>query len=355
MTDSSPIYFVGPLPPPVHGFSEINRRMLEALRINNNVVVFDMAPRNGIFGIVCQWFRFTFGILRRKPKSVYLGFSGGRRQIFDLAYLLVAYIGGSRVFIHHHSFSYLDSSRLMSYLCFKLAGSATHIILCDCMADRLVGRYGIDVRRTRVLSNAAFLEDRGVESNVDASSDTLRVGFLSNITAEKGIFEFISVLQGASQFRIALRGVIAGPVDSSIQDDFVRSITDCHNVEHIGAVYGEAKKEFFAGIDVLLFPSRYAAEAEPVTILEAMAHGVPVIAFSRGCIERMIPDDAGAVFPYSENFVSLTMAELRRIGGNSVAMSESRKAARCAFEKISEVNKRSLDCLISEISGMNFR
>ena len=38
------VVFIGPLPPPVHGFSEINQRMLMQLQNYTSVKVFDLSP-----------------------------------------------------------------------------------------------------------------------------------------------------------------------------------------------------------------------------------------------------------------------------------------------------------------------
>src|SRR5438034_11469730 len=103
-----PICFVGPLPPPVHGFSEINRRMLLALRNRHQVFAFDMAPRANPLGFLLVWWRFFVCVLRCKPKALYLALSGGHRQWIDLAFVLVARLRGVPLFVHHHSFSYLN-------------------------------------------------------------------------------------------------------------------------------------------------------------------------------------------------------------------------------------------------------
>src|SRR5262249_2677277 len=43
-------------------------------------------------------------------------------------------------------------------------------------------------------------------------------------------------------------------------------------------------------IDVLVFPTRYIHEAQPLVIYEAQAAGVVVAASRRGCIPDMVPD-----------------------------------------------------------------
>ncbi len=75
-------------------------------------------------------------------------------------------------------------------------------------------------------------------------------------------------------------------------------------LQYVGPQYGEEKVQFLDSIDVLVFPSRYVNEAEPLTVHEAMARAVPVLALDRGCIQEIVPSVAGTVLEDNENTVS---------------------------------------------------
>jgi len=344
------ICFVGPLPPPVHGFSEINRRMLAVLRCQHQVRAFDMTPRGSRLGFLLVWWRFALCLLRNRPDALYLALSGGLRQWVDVAFVLLARLRGIPVFVHHHSFSYLSQGQLSTAMRLRALRSAVHIVLCECMGQQLVQQYRVDPATVRVLSNAAFLEDVEAHERVPSEPAALRVGFLSNITAEKGIFEFFSVLSQSSSHGLKLQGVIAGPVDASVAESFRTSLALSRNVRHVGSVYGADKAAFFSNVDVLIFPSRLP-EAEPVTILEALGQGVPVIAFAQGCIAGMVPGAAGAVFPYSDTFVAQIIETLRPFAEDPAVLEEARRAARLAFESQRADNRAALEILVTEIGG----
>ena len=346
---ASLICFVGPLPPPVHGFSEINKRMLAVLRSRHEVSAFDMTPSDNSLGFLLVWWRFVLGVLRNKPNALYLAFSGGLRQWVDLLFVLVARWKGVSIYIHHHSFSYVSQEHRSKLMQLGVMRNAVHIVLCEYMGKEIVRLYRVDPNKIRVLSNAAFLEEIVAPDRAGSVSKPLRLGFLSNITDEKGIFEFFSVLSESGSHGLSLQGLIAGPVDTSVKVNFDRSLASNPNVKHVGPVYGADKAAFFASVDVLLFPTRYPNEAQPVTILEALGHGVPVIAFARGCIESMVPDGAGVVFPYSETFVTQTIAALRPLAESSVALEKARHAARLAFESQRASNRGALEILVAEI------
>ena len=65
------------------------------------------------------------------------------------------------------------------------------------------------------------------------------------------------------------------------------------SINYRGPVHGSNKKEFFNDIHIMLFPSRYKNEAQPLVVFEALSYGVPVICFNRGCIENMVDSTCG--------------------------------------------------------------
>lgn len=324
--------------------------MLAALRSRHKVVEFDMAPRTNQVRLLTTGWRFLIGVIFSRPRSVYLALSGGFRQWIDILYVGVARVFGIPLFIHHHTFSYFAEPRLVTKLLLRVAGNATHIVLCECMSGLLEEIHEVDSQKIRVLSNISFLDDIESTSEKKGCDNSLRVGFLSNIVAEKGIFEFFSILKESNRYGLALQGIVAGPVDASVKDKFMSSLSVSANVQYMGAVYGNEKERFFSNIDVLIFPSRLY-EAEPVTVLEAMGRGVPVIAFSVGCIDSVIGETAGIVFPYSEGFISQTMEALFNLAGSPSRLSDASRAARATFLADRDKNKAVLRNLLEEISG----
>ena len=129
------------------------------------------------------------------------------------------------------------------------------------------------------------------------------VAFLSNISEAKGIFYFLDTAEALLKRAPAIRVVIAGAFENSeIEQRVGERVSRLPNVTYVGAKYGEQKSSFFDSVDALLFPSVYRNEAEPVTILEANAHGIPVIASNRGCISDLISPGTGLIISQMERF-----------------------------------------------------
>jgi len=302
-----PVSFVGPLPPPLHGFSSVCSMMLLRLRSGGAVAVFDRAPRAGnrareMLRQLREVTRYFAAIQASTHAAVYLGLSGGLGQAIDGLYVLLARLLRRQLFVHHHSFSYLNRATPLNRLLFSQMRAATHIVLSEGMGSALAQRYRIRDIDIRVVSNAAFL---GVPMpplpppsapTRSESPAAIRIGFLSNITFEKGIVEFFDVLTQLRRLGVRYRGSIAGPVAADAQSTFERLLAAAENVEYLGPLYDDTKAGFYQRLDVLLFPTKYQNEAEPLVIHEALRSAVPVLACARGAIAELLSNGAGMVF-----------------------------------------------------------
>lgn len=332
------IFFVGPLPPPVHGFSVINAAMLARFQAAGEVAVFDRAPAAGrgrvgrLLHATRLWARCVSG-LRRAPagSGLYIGLSGGLGQLMDLPYVLAARLLGRPVLVHHHSWAYLRVQPWHARWVMGLLRQQRHIALCDCMAEALAAAYRVPRTQVSVLSNAAFLPPlEPVPRSTEPGA--LCLGFLSNITAEKGIWAFLAVGDALVARGVTVQALVAGPPAPEIATRFAQELAARPWCQHLGAVYGADKAAFLQRIDVLVFPTFYANEAEPVTVLEAMGAGVPVLANQRGCLRDLVPAAAGAVFSDDAQFVSLAAARLQAwVHEGAAAWQARRQAAQAAY------------------------
>jgi len=345
------ILFVGPLPPPVHGFSEINRQMLTVLQASATVKVFDLTPRGARFHLAKLWIQFVGAVFSGRGRGgvLYLPLSGGLRQFVDACFASIALLCGFRVFIHHHSFAYLNHQTFYARVVLGLLRKSIHIVLCDRMAEMLATQYAISSCNIRVISNAAFLSENEKPIQNMQCKDNLVLGFLSNITVAKGCFDFIDLLKEAKSQGLAVVGMMAGPIQVEIKSAFDEALRGVGCITYVGPVYGEEKNNFLSQLDVLVFPTRYANEAEPVTIWESMQAGVPVISLSRGCISGMVTKEVGWLIQDTESFVESGLEKIRYLLSNESALQVMKSAARTKFVKSKSRYLNTLKKLVAEI------
>lgn len=350
--------FVGPLPPPVHGFAWVNQQMLQGLEHLSHVRVNDRAPRqwrwigrSKVFGVLPtlgQCLVAAWRCIKSRPTAFYLGCSGGLGMLLDAPYVLLARCLNVPVYVHHHAFSYLNNPTLLTRLCMGQLRTSQHIVLGTRMGDLLCRVYAVPLGHVAVLSNAAFLDQ--VRQHSRTHSVEMTVGFLSNITPEKGIFDFFDLARVFHQSGARVQFVIAGPVASDIQARFNARLRELPNVRHLGALYGDAKTAFFSSLDVLAFPTRYANEAEPVTIHEALRAGVPVIANDRGCIGSLLDDSCGRVVTDADDFVTAATSWLKKLAASDDALQKYKQAAILRFEALHAEHSKNLSHILGRIA-----
>jgi glycosyltransferase involved in cell wall biosynthesis len=355
------IIFIGPLPPPVHGFSLINEAMLQKLRNVAEVDVINRTPPQATSKSLMRWktilqtitqLKLFISIARKeKSTSVYMGLSGGAGQLFDLPFLLLANIFKSNFHLHHHSFAYIRNKSMLTSIVFRAHPKANHIVLCRDMGNLLSEKYDIPKNKITVLSNIAYLPNIPLINSTDENrSNAVKIGFLSNITADKGIFEFFDLVKQANDMAINVLAYIAGPVENSIEKRFFSTLKSITNITYIGPVYNDEKIKFFNSIDLLLFPTRYKNEAEPVTVLEALRSGTSVIANGLGCIGGMIPQNCGSITT-DERFISESLAVIKKFSNLTPnERTSQRHQIQSTFIQKQGASQLTLDILIKGIS-----
>ena len=358
------IVMVGAFPPPLHGMSAVNAAVHDALRKAGTVpVVINIAAPSldrSLAGRLSRLPLVLRGLGRLAGKgslgrgTLYMSASGGLGQVYELVFLLLARLRFMRVFIHHHSFSYLSEPNALTRLIIRVAGNhAVHITQSRGMARRLQDMYGVE--RALAISNAVFLVDE------DPGDMTLResvkvLGFISNIAPEKGIFEFLDLMAAADAAEFRCCGRVAGPFQDSETERAVRErLRSLPNVEYLGPQYGAAKDAFYAGIDVLVFPTRYDNETEGIVNHEAMSRGIPVIAYGRGCIPEIVGSEGGLVIDPTKPFVPTALAQLGRWLGEPAAFRAVSKTAAKRFVSTYDENKDRWSALLAVLIGTHVR
>lgn len=354
------VCLLGAQPPPRHGVSAVNEAVAHALRSRG----IEVTCINNASPVLVRtfWTRLQrsmrylaagLGVLRVRLHSgariLYVSVGGGFGLFYDTCVVVMARLLRMRIFLHHHSFHYLDRWCLPAKLLTACAGPNTcHIVLGATMARAMRLQYGSsqDSFGLHVLSNAAFV---GVPLPVAALAAGLprRVGLLANLCREKGLDDFLELALAATPLRV--RWLLAGPfTNDSDRQRCEATVRDRTDIEWIGPVYGEAKDRFLASLDVFIFPTRYAHEAEPLVVLEAMRMGKPVIAFSRGCIAEML-GDSGMAVPRDADFAAVVLPRVESwLVDDGILRVESEKS-RLQFAKLHASATASLQGLIAGI------
>ena len=282
--------------------------------------------------------------------AVYVGVNGGLGQVYDALFIAIARLASADLYLHHDSYAYLDSSRRLTDLVVRLAGvNALHIVLCNDMNDRLRDLYP-RARYTMVISNVTNTE--GPIAPPRPRQRLTSIGFMSNLTRAKGVLEFLDVAERVCRARPEIRALLAGPIEEPSLEPILRSrLASAPWVEYLGPLYGGAKSLFLAELDVFVFPTRYVNEAEPKVLAEALAHGVVIVARSRGCIDSLLSANRGVVVPESKDFVASTERLLLDWSTTAVEFSTLSAAALRGFHDLRQLHEKRLAAVVAAMAG----
>lgn len=348
----------GSFPPPLHGMAAVNMMIFDRASARHAPVYkLDLAPSGLSRGLAARSRKLikllvgvssmTWLVLRYRRGCLYVGLSAGLGQIVELPMVVIARLAGWRVAMHHHSFAYLDRPSLVSRILFRIAGcSALHITLCSRMHILFNKVYGSKLQ-VKVLSNAALFSN----TQPPPVRNVIRtIGFLSNISFEKGIADFFATIERLRNSGVDVFAKIAGPfVDDQVKRFTFQEIDRLGCIEYVGPVYGNEKDLFYQNIDILLFPSRYRNEAEPLTIFESLSHGVPVVATGRGCIPDISNNVRGVHVVPIDSLFSEIAGNLIKGWMQSGNYSHLSTAAFNGYENTTSAWKNCLDDLLDEL------
>lgn len=124
------------------------------------------------------------------------------------------------------------------------------------------------------------------------SDGRFKVGYLSAMDPEKGWKDLFQAAQSLCAINETIEfhfygGVGQRETAASLQQAFSESGFP-ERIQWHGKVEGAEKAKAFQSMDLFVFPSH--TEQFPVTILEAMAHGLPIISTDVGAVKDALPE-----------------------------------------------------------------
>ena len=332
------VVVVAPVPPPLHGAAATTQGILEFLDLHSDLRVINVSPGSATgflrhfvrIGRTARAMIMLLCCAGSSGRVLYMTADGGAGMIYNILVAATGTVLGYRVFLHHHSFAYIDRiTPWMRMLSRILAKRGTHVVLCMAMVDGLRTYYPIG--KTLELSSAALLPPSALRKA--RAAGPLKMGFLSNLIIEKGVDTSIDLLRASLREGLAVTLVIAGRAPDQRPLDLIeqaqRELGPA--LSYVGPLSDAEKDKFLEEIDVFLFPSRYFNEAQPRAVLEALAFGVPVMTIGRSCITTDLGTGSGLCAQSSETFVTEALPYLRQWSTNpsklaSVSVSASSRA-----------------------------
>jgi glycosyltransferase involved in cell wall biosynthesis len=322
------IIIIGPFPPPINGCSFANKILYENLiRQNIDCVVIDTSANKHISSKQGTSFSFKkafdFGKIYSKIFSIKRGiqvvyFTPGQTFFGLLKYapfMLVCILKNIPYIIHVHG-NYLGKEyRLLIGIKKKIFGylisnAAAGIVLSDSLKANLTDL--LPLKDIYVVEN--FVENTLFQNNIQKNKDKLRILYLSNLMEEKGILQLLGACEKIKSEGINFELKLAGNIESSIEQQVKKVIGKIPEINYVGVVSGDAKKQLFLDANIFALPTYYTMEGQPISLLEGMATGNIILTTNHAGITDIVHPENG-VFVEKKSVESIAES-LRNIYGN---------------------------------------
>jgi len=265
----------------------------------------------------------------------------------DCVHLLAARLLGCRVFLHNHGASFDQWAAQMGPLArgvlrWSFECAAGVIVLTGGWLEKL--KPYAPRAQWFAVPNGVPLPDR-VNDVTTAPPVFL---FLGDWTARKGVHDLVTATELASERGFAGVVHLAGFEKEPGQLDALRRRIDegpcASRFCILGTLSAPAKNEALASAHCLVLPSY--AEGLPVAILEAMGHGLPIIATRVGAIGEAVSDGQEG-FLIDPGDVAALADRICRLGGDPGLRQRMGEAARRRAE-----GDFSLDAMVDRIVAL---
>lgn len=235
--------------------------------------------------------RLVRQIRRLKPDVVLLNPSFDNailREAFYLQLTRLVHRGVTVVFNHGWGTSYperVSQSELLRSFGRLLFGHVERIYVLGCARRELLKEWGFDaeqVRATTTMYDHRLFD--GLERLRSAPSErhAVRLLFLSRMAVGKGASELVRVLARLAQAYPEVELECAGDGDDRARAQQVAvELGLADRVHFRGFISGGTKAQSFLDADLFVLPT-WLNEGFPVSLLEAMGAGLPIIASAQG-------------------------------------------------------------------------
>ncbi len=309
---SNKILIIAQVPPPVHGASLMNEKLIYSDKINKlfclNIVKLSFANDIADIGFlsfrkVNLMFKYFFKILLKllvfRPNIVYFTITPTGNSFYrDVIFISLIKLFNPKIILHLHGKGIINNyskSKTNKFL-YNFVFKSSYVIS---LSEKLL----LDIEYIK--SKKKFIVNNGIEisknqSSVNQSSknkntDKLQLLFLSNLLISKGIMTFlesIALLQKENKvdsnlYYVTIIGRNAEITSVEI-NDFIKK-NNLININYLGPKYDDDKEKILNEKSILVFPSKN--DAFPLVILEAMKYGIPVISSDEGGISDIIIEE----------------------------------------------------------------
>lgn len=227
----------------------------------------------------------------------------------------------SVISLHGHFFmEWSPESNKAKLFIWILANSSKVTVLGESQKNKLI-EWGLPQEKIQIVNNTCEEIIEGLPKKKGAH-DAINLLYFGNLIEAKGYREYLMaiLLLSSKYLKTKVNAVICGqftetslngkenPKTVAWMNQIINEINKSLDIQisWTQGAYGAEKAKIFSDADILVFPSYYRVEAQPIVMVEGMAAGCAIVASSVGEIPSMLADGVGECMkdPSPENIAN---------------------------------------------------
>jgi glycosyltransferase involved in cell wall biosynthesis len=302
------LYFIQ-LPPPLHGVSITNQQVFSSILINENFekILLEIKFSNNIYELrtytfkkfirfFCLCFTLIKILIKKKPDLVYFSFMPVGMGLYrDAIFALIMKLFRRKIIFHIQNRGMVKNvdNKLISLLYQSIFNNSFVIHISKKLINEEFSSFHLNNTRFYVVPNGV----KAISSEIIRSnkSEKIRLIFLSNLFVEKGIFDLLEVYEDLclvnNNILLSIIGAPTKNIENEIKDFILHRDQIKDKIIYHGPLYDKEKQQILVDSDIFVFPSYFSEECFPLSLLDAMAAGLPIIATNIGAIDEIIREN----------------------------------------------------------------
>lgn len=244
-----------------------------------------------ILKAICGYFHFVKVLIVDRPELVHIHSSFGPSFYRKLPFIYMASWSGVPIVNHIHGADfdsfYKNAGDRKKELIRKVYDKCSVLIaLSEEWKERLSSV--VDANKIVIIENYSVLNEQAYEERVLRACNN-SVLFLGELGQRKGCFDIPKVIEKVSAAVPDVKFVLCGAGSKTDEDKIRKMIEETKitaNVEFPGWVRGAEKDLVLREADVFFLPSYN--EGMPMSVLDAMGYGLPVVSTNVGGIPKIV-------------------------------------------------------------------
>ena len=223
----------------------------------------------------------------------------------DILGLIAARFAGIKAVATPHGFENAGDWKLKAYIGLgnQFLKWFDYVVPLSRQLCRDMDHINVKKRKVTYIQNGVDLDEVEEmrlrdEGAIERSQDKKRIGFVGQIISRKNVFDLLDIFESLSQKHDNLELILLGDGEQrEALEVYAKALSSSPSIEFLG--FRDDRLDWLKTFDIFVMTS--TLEGVPRCLMEAMAMGIPVVAYDIAGIDQLIThEDTGLLAPLGE-------------------------------------------------------